>query len=86
MLGCNETTEIIDVDNNEGIDDDNKCNVHVPEIIDIKSEKIDVKTKSITVGKNKNNIIDAEMVLQLQIITCWLRRHFKVWTQTKIDP
>ena len=34
----------------------------VPEFIDVKSENIDVKTKSITVGKDKNNTIYAEMV------------------------
>ena len=61
MLPRNKTTEIIDVDNNQGIDDDNKCNVHVPEIIDVESKNIDVKTESITIGKD-NNTIYAEMV------------------------
>ena len=50
------------ISNNEGIDDDNKCSVHIPEIIDVESKNIGVKTQSITVGKDKNNIIYAEMV------------------------
>ena len=49
LVACNQTTEIIDVDNNQGIDDDNKSNVHVTEIIDVNSKNIDVKTKRINV-------------------------------------
>ena len=47
LLARNETTGIIEADNNEGIEDDNKCNVHVPDIIDVESKNIDVETKSI---------------------------------------
>ena len=43
LVAHNKTTEIIDVDNNQGIEDDNKCNVHVPVIIDVKSQNIDVE-------------------------------------------
>ena len=60
MVACNQTTEIIDVDNNQGIDD-NKSNVHVTEIIDVEFENIDVETESINVGEY-NNTIYAEMV------------------------
>ena len=45
LVACNKTTEIIDDDNNQGIDDNNKSNVHVTEIIDAESENIDVRIK-----------------------------------------
>ena len=60
LVARNESTEIIDVDNNQGIDD-NKSNVHVTEIIDVEFENIDVETESINVGEY-NNTIYAEMV------------------------
>ena len=62
LVACkNQTTEIIDVDNNQGIDDNNKSNVHVTEIIDVKSKNIDVEIESFNVVKNTNAIY-AEMV------------------------
>ena len=47
--------------NNQGIDDDNKCFVHVPKLIAVEPKNIDVETKSNTVG-NDNNTIYAVMV------------------------
>ena len=81
LLACNKTTEIFDVDNNEGINDDNKWNVHVPEIVDADSENIDVKTESIIVGGDKNNTIYAEIVDRtndihfVQEVTDYIIRH-----------
>ena len=40
----NQTTEIIDDDNNQGIDAKNKSNAYVTEIIDVEFKNIDVKT------------------------------------------
>ena len=54
MLARNKTTEIIVVDNNQGIDDNSKSKLDVPEIID-------AQTKSINVVKY-NNTIYAEVV------------------------
>ena len=49
LVARNQTTEIIDVDNHQGIDGINKSNVHVTEIIDVDSKNIDVKTESFNV-------------------------------------
>ena len=49
LLARNQATEIIDDDNNQGIDDNNKSNVHVAQIIDAESKNIDVKTESFNV-------------------------------------
>ena len=37
LVARNQTTEIIDDNNNQGIDGNNRSNVHVTEIIDVKS-------------------------------------------------
>ena len=62
LFGCSQPhNSDCDVDNNQGIDDNNKCNVHIIGIIDVKSEKIDAETKSINVGEYTNTIY-AEVV------------------------
>ena len=54
LIARNQTTRIIDVDNNQGIGDNNKSKLDVPQIID-------VETKSIN-DVEYNNTIYAEMV------------------------
>ena len=48
-------------DNNQGIDDNNKSNAHVTEIIDVESKNIDVKTESFNIVEYTNTLY-AEMV------------------------
>ena len=38
----NQATEIIDVDNDQGIDDNNKSNVHITEMIDVETKSFNV--------------------------------------------
>ena len=54
LFAHNQSTESIDVDNNQGIGDNNKSKLDIPEIID-------VKTKSINIVEY-NNIIYTEVV------------------------
>ena len=54
MIAHNQSTGITDVDNNQGIDDNNKSKLDVPEIIDVETESINVV--------EYNNTIYAEAV------------------------